>query len=92
MLGPIVGIFGGAGPPVYRAMMSKIVSADDQGIYILLVASNGCASLGGGGVGVGVRGIVGWGHLAIFLFLSSTYRNLLVPQRLFIDLMGWNEA
>ena len=28
---PIVGIFGGAGPPVFRAMMSKIVSADDQG-------------------------------------------------------------
>lgn len=29
--GPIVGIFGGAGSPVLRAMMSKIVSADDQG-------------------------------------------------------------
>ena len=28
---PIIGIFGGAGPPVFRAMMSKIVSADDQG-------------------------------------------------------------
>lgn len=29
--GPIVGIFGGAGSPVLRAMMSKIVSSDDQG-------------------------------------------------------------
>lgn len=51
LLGPLVGIFGGAGPPVYRAMMSKIVSADDQGIYVLLVTSNDCASMGGGGLG-----------------------------------------
>ena len=29
--GPVVGIFGGAGPPVLRGMMSKIVSSDDQG-------------------------------------------------------------
>lgn len=29
--GPIAGIFGGAGSPVLRAMMSKIVSSDDQG-------------------------------------------------------------
>ena len=28
---PLVGIFGGAGQPVFRAMMSKIVSTDDQG-------------------------------------------------------------
>jgi len=30
-MSPLVGIFGGAGGPVLRAMMSKIVSADDQG-------------------------------------------------------------
>ena len=76
LLGPLVGIFGGAGPPVYRAMMSKIVSADDQGIHVLSVASNGCVSMGRGGVGVGVRGVVGWGHFTIFLFLTNTNRNL----------------
>lgn len=30
-LSPLICIFGGAGPPVIRAMMSKIVSADHQG-------------------------------------------------------------
>jgi len=36
---PIIGIFGGAGPPVFRAMMSKIVSADDQGSLFSAVSS-----------------------------------------------------
>lgn len=40
---PIIGIFGGAGAPVFRAMMSKIVSADDQGIKIN-VTHNGLLS------------------------------------------------
>ncbi|KAJ7383109.1 hypothetical protein OS493_030639 [Desmophyllum pertusum] len=38
-ISPIVGIFGGAGPPVLRAMMSKIVSADDQGSLFSAVSS-----------------------------------------------------
>lgn len=36
---PVIGIFGGAGPPVFRAMMSKIVSADDQGSLFSAVSS-----------------------------------------------------
>ena len=48
--------------------MSKIVSADNQGIDLLSVASNSCALLEGlgWGRGGGVRGIVG----------VATFRNL----------------
>ena len=35
-LGPLIGILGGAVSPVLRAMMSEIVSADDQGIWLSL--------------------------------------------------------
>ncbi|CAH3125439.1 unnamed protein product [Porites lobata] len=38
-LSPVVGIFGGAGPPVLRGMMSKIVSLDDQGSLFSAVSS-----------------------------------------------------
>ncbi|KAL9982455.1 hypothetical protein ACROYT_G004499 [Oculina patagonica] len=36
---PIIGIFGGAGATVFRAMMSKIVSADEQGSLFSAVMS-----------------------------------------------------
>lgn len=38
-MAPLVGIFGGAGQPVFRAMMSKIVSTDDQGSLFSTVSS-----------------------------------------------------